>query len=321
MTLVCWLKRWECLWGRVAAKHTHLAKHRKPVFYRRPCLEELETRQLPSANPLSSVSAIGPNTGRSQASAISQIATDKEVYLAVGNIAGQRAFVFVNQLTNEIKVQDVQSGQISHLASTPGLPDHEDFAVADLNGDGNPDLIVANGYGNNIFVYLGLPSGQFASPREFSVGADPVNITVSDLNGDGVPDLVVVNKQSNDLSILFGQEHGENWTLTSGPTLHVGLCDLWMLTTIAYINGERGIPDILVANSASNNVYLLRGEGAGAFDDTNPVIYQTGKDPEQVIVGQFSGGSRLDFVTVNAGSKDLTLFPGFEGWDGQIECR
>ena len=94
--------------------------------------------------------------------------------------------------------------------------------MADLNGDGIPDLIVANGLGNNIFVYLGLPSGQFASPQEFSVGADPVDITVSDLNGDGVPDLVVVNKQSNDLSIFFGQAHGDNWTLTSGPTLQVG---------------------------------------------------------------------------------------------------
>ena len=82
-----------------------------------------------STNPLSSLSAIGPNTAQSQASAISQIATDKEVYLAVGNIAGQRAFVFVNQLTNEITVQDVQSGQVSHLASTPGLRDHEDFAM------------------------------------------------------------------------------------------------------------------------------------------------------------------------------------------------
>ena len=161
-------------------------------------------------------------------------------------------------MTNEITVQDVQSGQVSHLASTPGLRDHEDFAVADLNGDGIPDLIVANGLGNNIFVYLGLPSGQFASPQEFSVGADPVDITVSDLNGDGVPDLVVVNKQSNDLSIFFGQAHGDNWTLTSGPTLQVGAEPV--ATTVADVNGD-GIPDILVANSASNNVYLLRGEG------------------------------------------------------------
>ena len=40
-----------------------------------------------------------------------------------------------------------------------------------------------------------------------------------------------------------------------------------------------GLPDLLVANSESNNVYLLPGVGNGFFDDQNPVIYQTGVDP------------------------------------------
>ena len=41
------------------------------------------------------------------------------------------------------------------------------------------------------------------------------------------------------------------------------------------------------------------------------MIYQTGKDPEQVIVGQFSGATGLDLVTVNAGSNDLSFFADF----------
>ena len=36
--------------------------------------------------------------------------------------------------------------------------------LADLNGDGIPDLIVANSGGNNVLVYPGLGNGQFGPP-------------------------------------------------------------------------------------------------------------------------------------------------------------
>src|SRR5262249_35391940 len=72
-----------------------------------------------------------------------------------------------------------------------------------------------------------------------------------------------------------------------------------------------GVLDILVSNSASNNVYLLPGVGGGFFNDRNPTSFLTGLDPEQLFVGHFSNRSNLDLVTVNAGSDDLTFFPGF----------
>jgi hypothetical protein len=309
MTLFCWLKRREWLWSRATARHTRKAKHRTPMFYRRLCLEELETRQLLSAaNPLSPVSAIGPNAGPSQTSVISESTTGNDVNLSIASLAGQQSFIFVNQVTNTITVQDTQSGQSFNLPYTAGLRDHEDFVMADLTGDGISDVIVANGNANNILVYLGLPNGQFAPPQAFSVGADAVNLAVGDLNGDGIPDVVVADKQSNDISILFGRGQGSDWTLTSGPTLPVGLAPVSIAIADVYNNG---IPDILVANSASNNVYLLRGEGGGNFDATNPVIFQTGNDPVQVLVADFSGDGGLDLVAVNAGSSDVTFFADF----------
>jgi hypothetical protein len=128
------------------------------------------------------------------------------------------------------------------------------------------------------------------------------------LIGLGVPDLVVANKGSNDVSILFGQGQGDSWTLVPGPRLQVGLGPV--ATAVADVNGN-GIPDLLVANSESNNVYLLRGVGDGYFDDAHPTVFQTGADPQQLFVGHFGRGPALDLVTVNAGSNDLTYFPGF----------
>ncbi len=76
------------------------------------------------------------------------------------------------------------------------------------------------------------------------------------------------------------------------------------------VNGD-GIPDILVANSQSNDVYLLPGVGRGFFNDKSPVIYQTGIDPVQLFVGNFDTRLGLDLVTINAGSSDLSFFSGF----------
>ena len=83
-------------------------------------------------------------------------------------------------------------------------------ALADLNGDGIPDLIVANSGSNNVLVYPGLGNGQFGPAlnggKGFFTGTDPVGITVADLNGR--PDLVVADKGSNDVSILLNQADG-----------------------------------------------------------------------------------------------------------------
>ncbi|HYH67794.1 MAG TPA: VCBS repeat-containing protein [Urbifossiella sp.] len=179
---------------------------------------------------------------------------------------------------------------------------------ADLNRDGVPDLIVANGGANAVLVYPGLGGGRFDAPRRYFVGTEPGGITVADVNGDGVPDLVVANGGSEDVSLLFGRGQGRDWDLTAGPRLRAGAGP--MATAVADVNGD-GIADILVANGGADTVYLLPGVGLGFFDDRRPVVFHTGSRPVDLFVGAFDSAGGLDLVTANAGSADLTLFPGF----------
>jgi hypothetical protein len=234
---------------------------------------------------------------------------DRHVALAVAQVGdGQPELVFADQSQDRVMVQYDEPGQNWQQGRQNGVLSPNAVKLADLNGDGIPDLIVANGGGNDVLVYPGLGDGQFGPAQHFFVGTDPVGITVADLNGDGIPDLIVANKGSNDLSILYGQGHGSGWTLTQGPRLHAGLGPV---ATVVQDFDEDGVPDILVANSESNNVYWLRGVGGGFFNDMTPAVFPTGRDPEQLFVGHFAGQSSLDLVTVNAGSNDLTFFPGF----------
>ena len=81
-------------------------------------------------------------------------------------------------------------------------------AIGDLNGDGKPDLAVANFTGNTISVFRNtstsgtIDASSFASKVDFSAGTSPVIIAIGDLDGDGKPDLAVTNYFGNTVSVL-----------------------------------------------------------------------------------------------------------------------
>jgi FG-GAP-like repeat len=75
--------------------------------------------------------------------------------------------------------------------------------VADFNGDGNQDLVVANSASNSVSVLLGDGKGHFASKTDFPVGKNPRKLAVGDLNHDGRADIVTPNTGSNNVSILI----------------------------------------------------------------------------------------------------------------------
>jgi len=82
-------------------------------------------------------------------------------------------------------------------------------AAADMNGDGIPDLIVANGCGDSVLqpgavcadgsagVLLGNGDGTFQKARVFPSGGAMSAFVVADLNHDGHPDVVVSNCAPN----------------------------------------------------------------------------------------------------------------------------
>ena len=107
-----------------------------------------------------------------------------------------------------------------------GLLDPGAVALADLNGDGIPDLIVANSGSNNVLIYPGLGNGQFGPAindgNGYFVGTNPVGITVANLTG-ALPDLVVADEGSNQVSILLNQSQpGGAISFSAGPRLNSG---------------------------------------------------------------------------------------------------
>src|SRR5580704_7031418 len=88
------------------------------------------------------------------------------------------------------------------------------IAIGDVNGDGKPDLVVADYDGDAVSVLLGNGDGTFGSPTSYPVGAYPDAVALADLNGDGHLDIVCVSLNLNHLtlggtvSVLLGKGDG-----------------------------------------------------------------------------------------------------------------
>jgi len=238
---------------------------------------------------------------------------DQQVSLAVyaPNGTTPAAFIFADQLTDQLVVQTVGGVTTVLGNASTGLLSPGAVKLADLNNNGILDLIVANYGSNNVLVYPGLGNGAFGPALNdgagFFTGTNPAGITVADLNGDGRLDLIIANEGSNDVSILINVPVGNSFTFEPGPRLQAGVGPV--STVVADLLGN-GVPDLAVANSGSNNVWVLPGIGNGFFNDQNPTIYPVGTNPGALFVGNFTGGSGQDLVTVNSGSDNVTLISG-----------
>ena len=88
-------------------------------------------------------------------------------------------------------------------------------AVADVNRDGKPDLLVgarcgtAQNCGNLVAVLLGNGDGTFQPPATYSSNESfASSVAVGDVNGDGNPDLLVANVNSNTVGVMLGNGTG-----------------------------------------------------------------------------------------------------------------
>jgi hypothetical protein len=75
--------------------------------------------------------------------------------------------------------------------------------VVDVNGDGVPDLLVANGGSATVSLLFGNGDGTFQAPVNFATDSNPLALAVADLNGDGGTDVVTANYGNNDVTELL----------------------------------------------------------------------------------------------------------------------
>jgi tetratricopeptide (TPR) repeat protein len=170
----------------------------------------------------------------------------------------------------------------------------------------------------NSTSFLGVPTAANFPETSFAVGNNPVALTSSDFNNDNLPDLAVANQNDNTISILLNQNNGNFTPATNSPfalakteTAPSAIAaGIFGNTTTSASGVTTPTADLVVANSTSNNVAVLLGNGDGTFTEATGSPYAVGKNPSSVVVADFNGDGNLDFAVANKDDNTISIFKG-----------
>jgi hypothetical protein len=190
------------------------------------------------------------------------------------------------------------AGAFTTSQLTEYFPSPSSLAIADLNADGVPDVVVADyGDGNEgwVGVWLGNGDGTLGSGSPsgtFATAISPTGVAVGDFTGDGIPDLATTsNAVGASLNVLPGRGDG-TFAARIGSSAYQGHS-----LVAADFNGD-GRLDVLVAGEGSDDYGLLNlflGRGNGTFEGLEDVDIR-GWNLGTPAAGDFNGDGRPDLA-------------------------
>ena len=198
-----------------------------------------------------------------------------------------------------------------------------DVVVADFDGDGHPDLAVADNGAKGVRVYLGAGDGTFPTPPKNAAGA--ANLRVSgpfatlDLNGDGHLDLVAGLTGGGGVVTFLGDGTG---LLVFASVANAGSSALYqnlgvLSFAMADVNNDsyadiggvvRGRAD--ATSSPQNFFFVSLGNAGGIYAPLAEAHLLPGANAGSVAVRDFDKDGALDFVVADPDDNALHVYRG-----------
>jgi hypothetical protein len=201
----------------------------------------------------------------------------------------------------------VANGTFGATATFPLVVPGIGVTTADVNGDGNLDILATEPSSWAVAVLLGNGSGGVSETRHISLGnVSPYDVIVADLNGDGIPDIVVATQGSGVL-VLFGRGDG---TFESPRSLWgTGSVNTVRVTDF---DGD-GYVDLVFSIADLGEVVLLRGNGNAGHNDgtfTLRSVVNIASFPAGLALGDFNGDGQKDIAVGSYQYTTLSVIPG-----------
>jgi len=175
------------------------------------------------------------------------------------------------------------------------------FAITsgDFNTDGYTDAAITGTTSNTVTIMQATANGA-PTPTNFTAGTTPEHITAGNLNGLGLS-IAISNRDSASISIM----------LNSGGTLNPPTIVSLPLTTetpmgiaIGDVDGD-GIDDIIVADSANNQVLLLKIDNQGGVGSISGYTVTGG--PIELALADIDSDGKLDIVVINQTTQTISI--------------
>lgn len=187
--------------------------------------------------------------------------------------------------------------------------------LADMDGDGFPDILIANDNAEVVTVVPSNGDGTFAPPYVVRTEALPIMPIGADMNGDGLNDLVTAHSVGNGGDIAVSLNNGDG---TFQPHVEIDSGQSHYEVAAADLDGDGDTDLATVDVEDSATVFLNDGSG------TNFAITQL---PGEVIngylnaiaidIGDIDNDGRPDVVAANWTGNDIGVW--FNNGDGTFE--
>lgn len=177
-------------------------------------------------------------------------------------------------------------------------------AAADFNGDGVPDLAIANNSTSTttIQVLLGTGDGNFNyASGSLSLNSFPASVVSGDWNSDGKIDLAVVLPNDNRIQVFLGNGDG-----SFGAAINKTVSGIQGRLVSGDFNSD-GIPDLAVADN--NAILVFPGIGDGTFGSASATL-SVPKGVVRLAVGDFNGDGKADLAATQNGEVSVSIFLG-----------
>lgn len=172
-----------------------------------------------------------------------------------------------------------------------------DIALGDLDGDGLPEVVVADELTHRVAYIPNEGGGNFGAPVFFPDALyKPSDVEVADFDGDNINDIVVLG-ETDEIVAFYKNTGGATFGGHSDFSIHWSAFQMW---TVDFDNND--IPDLLVPDNLGNHVHL--NNGTGTFGGG---INIGGNQPDDFALVDVTGDGIRDWVSV---TNTFTIYPG-----------